>query len=149
MSYRLDLDEMSEEKLLAELFRRSKLRAQGLCDYCGRLPSTNPCKFPHRHNPPPGKKEPPGLHQLVNYLSRRPDFYGLLLKKMDTPLQVCEGFDGVCTFPVLWPTPSMTAYEWDGVGDDPNRARMLCPRCSEGYTETMKQQWDDYNSGRL
>ena len=49
MSYRLDLDEMSEEKLLEELNRRQKLRQAGLCDYCGREPGTTSCKFPERH----------------------------------------------------------------------------------------------------
>ena len=49
MSYRLDLDEQDEAKLVGEIERRQGLRARGLCDYCERKPDTNPCKFPGRH----------------------------------------------------------------------------------------------------
>lgn len=49
MSYPLDLDEMSEEKLEGELKRRKDLRETGLCDYCGRKPETSTCKFSDRH----------------------------------------------------------------------------------------------------
>lgn len=50
MSFLLDLDEMSEERLQRELDRRKALRAKGLCDYCERPPSSTPCRFPDRHN---------------------------------------------------------------------------------------------------
>jgi hypothetical protein len=49
MSYRLDLDEQDERKLVGEIERRKALRAKGLCDYCERTPDTKPCKFPGRH----------------------------------------------------------------------------------------------------
>ena len=50
MSYPLDLDEIPEEKLIEELARRCHARIKGLCDYCGREPSTPPCKLLERHN---------------------------------------------------------------------------------------------------
>lgn len=56
MSYRLDLDEQPEERLLAELVRRRALRKKGLCDYCERAPDTKPCKFPGRHHRAQEKK---------------------------------------------------------------------------------------------
>lgn len=49
MSYRLDIDEMTETTLAEELGRRLEMQAAGLCDYCGRAPTTEPCKFPERH----------------------------------------------------------------------------------------------------
>ncbi len=49
VSYAYTLDEYPEEQLRAELDRRARLRAAGLCDYCGRHPSTPACKEPARH----------------------------------------------------------------------------------------------------
>jgi hypothetical protein len=49
MTYPIDLDEMSTHRLLKELANRRKLRNAGKCDYCGRVPTTSPCKFPERH----------------------------------------------------------------------------------------------------
>ncbi len=49
MGYPLDLDEYDEQRLAGELELRQGRRSQGLCDYCGREPDTNPCKFPERH----------------------------------------------------------------------------------------------------
>lgn len=54
------LDEISEERLTAELTRRKRLRWQGLCDYCERHSDTPSCKFPDRHQgakPTPNPKE--------------------------------------------------------------------------------------------
>lgn len=52
MSYPRDLDEIPDNELYAELKRREQLRAQGLCDYCGRSDRSEPaCKFPDRHHP--------------------------------------------------------------------------------------------------
>lgn len=52
MSYRhfKDLDEYSEKVLRAELQRRYLERLGGKCDYCGRWPSTIPCRFKLRHH---------------------------------------------------------------------------------------------------
>lgn len=49
MSFPLDLDEIPEERLIAELERRRQLQADGKCDYCERDPNSVPCKFPSRH----------------------------------------------------------------------------------------------------
>jgi hypothetical protein len=49
MSYPLDLDEIRESALVAELARRATLRRAGVCDYCGRSRSLLPCKLPERH----------------------------------------------------------------------------------------------------
>jgi len=45
--------------------------------------------------------------------------------------------------------PSMTAYEWNGKGENPNADKILCQMCGEEYTQIMKEQWDEYNAGRL
>lgn len=50
MGYLLDLDEMSTEKLTAELSMRLRRQRDGRCDYCARFPSDPQCKYPDRHN---------------------------------------------------------------------------------------------------
>lgn len=52
MGYPKDLDEYNEDELARELQRRDRVRARGHCDYCDRLPSAPPCKFPWRHSDP-------------------------------------------------------------------------------------------------
>lgn len=49
MSYPMDLDDYTDQELLTELKERAEKRAMGLCDYCGRKPTTSPCKYPKRH----------------------------------------------------------------------------------------------------
>lgn len=49
MSLPIDIDEMPEERLVAELQRRAKARGAGLCDYCTQPPTVPACKFPDRH----------------------------------------------------------------------------------------------------
>lgn len=49
MGYPVDLDQLSENSLREELDKRKKLREEGKCDYCERFPSTEPCRYPHRH----------------------------------------------------------------------------------------------------
>lgn len=50
MSYPIDLDEMDEEKIVAELARRASLRRRGLCDYCEQDPKgPKRCKMHDRH----------------------------------------------------------------------------------------------------
>ena len=58
MSFPMDLDEYPTKKLRTELNRRSGLRREGKCDYCGRLVGTPPCKFPERHNSTHKEREP-------------------------------------------------------------------------------------------
>lgn len=67
MGYPTDIDEMDEKKLHDELDRRAKLRARGLCDYCGRLPSEPTCMFPDRHNPAP--KIPDKTVELLRWIA--------------------------------------------------------------------------------
>ena len=43
------LDEIDETELQAELTRRHRAQAKGICDYCGRDRKTSPCRFPKRH----------------------------------------------------------------------------------------------------
>lgn len=45
--------------------------------------------------------------------------------------------------------PSMTAYDWDGNGEDPNRGFVLCLPCGEEHIEQMEDQWHAYRSGLL
>lgn len=45
--------------------------------------------------------------------------------------------------------PSMTRYEWDGQGDNPNADWFLCEECSDDYTQFMIEQWQEYYNGIL
>ena len=47
------------------------------------------------------------------------------------------------------PTPSMTAYSWDGEGEDPNRDLLLCEEHAQEHVEQMRAQWEEYWSGLL
>jgi hypothetical protein len=38
----------------------------------------------------------------------------------------------------------MTAYHWDGEGEDPNHPMMLCPSCADEYDEYWRSMWADY-----
>ena len=44
---------------------------------------------------------------------------------------------------------AMTAYSWDGQGEDPNRALWLCDRCSEEYHEHWTEMWREYRYDKL
>ena len=43
---------------------------------------------------------------------------------------------------------SMTAYHWDGTGDDPNDPGNLCDVCYEDYCEHWRAMWDEYRSSQ-
>ena len=62
MHYTPVLDSISEEHLVAEIERRKRLRANGLCDYCERSPDTTPCRYPERH-----KRRSKGMKWKVSY----------------------------------------------------------------------------------
>lgn len=49
MSYPIDLDEMDEDDLVAEIQRRKLMRSMGRCDYCGSKDRSRKCKMPMRH----------------------------------------------------------------------------------------------------
>jgi hypothetical protein len=49
VSYPKDLEDYTDQQLLEEILRRAKLRADGVCDYCGS-PATKPtCAHVYRH----------------------------------------------------------------------------------------------------
>lgn len=45
--------------------------------------------------------------------------------------------------------PAMTAYFWDGEGEDPNRPVSLCPPCWEEHKAHWEEMWANYYSGLL
>lgn len=151
MSYPRDLDEMSEDELRLEIIRRREARLAGQCDYCARPLDAEPaCRFPGRHgrvrSPAPVRHEEDGLTRLVLWLSEHPLEHAEVARRLRMPLRKCEGHDGPCENEVLWLTPAMTAYSWDGQGEDPNRPRFLCPTCSDSYRSDWQEKWDEYNA---
>ncbi len=63
--------------------------------------------------------------------------------------EYCEGFEGPCFETDTQVKPAMTAYSWDGVGEDPNRSLILCDRCADAYYDHWQYMWDEYYSGLL
>lgn len=148
VSYRKDIDEYSEGDLRRELRQRAADQAADLCDYCHHPAGVEPsCRFRDRHYAL--TRAVPGVDLLIQFLQDRPDVFTEVLRAIRTPTPTCEGFQGECHRLVLWPTRSMTAYTWDGTGEDPNRDKMYCPTCSREYTAEMQEKWDDYQSGLL
>ncbi len=148
----VDLSGATEQALRQELRRRYAAQASDLCDYCHRGVGTLPaCEREQRHNasPRPPPRVSSATFRLVRMLRDRPELYLQVLDALETPTITCEGHDQACTAPVLWPTTSLTAYEWDGRGEDPNRRRLLCVPCSEAYKQEWADRWDEYNAGRI
>lgn len=148
-----NLDDAYEQDLQAEILRRQQARWAGLCDYCGRSPDTDPCRFPGRHNPPvspnlrkPNLPEP--LDRLAKWIQKNPKDFSLIASAIELPLPKCEGqCDGANL--ALWVTGSMTSYHHKDGEEDPNKDQLLCPECSAEYVEYWQSMWDEYNSGRL
>jgi len=68
----------------------------------------------------------------------------------DDPARQCEHPDHSDGYLVVAQSvPSQTGYEWDGTGEDPNRALWLCADHGEEYTEIMNDQWASYYGGLL
>lgn len=44
------------------------------------------------------------------------------------------------------PRPAMTAYHWDGKGENPNRDVALCDEDWEDYRAYWQERWDEYYS---
>lgn len=154
MSYPRDLEDFGEGELQQELLRRFEARKAGICDYCGRGSETTSCRYSLRHSPPTGDKTP--LPEIVDprdrlalWLVRHPLEMDYVVRSLRLPFPTCEGHDGPCTGPVLWLTPAMTQYEWDEKGEDPNRPRSLCVRCSESYRVDWEERWREYWSERI
>lgn len=59
----------------------------------------------------------------------------------------CEGFEGPCDSRLAEKRTAMTAYNWDGNGEDPNRPPTLCAVCWESYKAYWKGKWDEVRSG--
>src|ERR1035437_4650479 len=81
---------------------------------------------------------PYGLNKNTTYL----EYLQWVLKFYNTRCPRCNAFGAT-----EW--PSMTMYQWDGKGEDPNRDIVLCDLCGEEYDEMMKERWDEYYGGRI
>lgn len=46
-------------------------------------------------------------------------------------------------------TFAMTAYPWDGKGENPNRDLLLCDYHKEEYEEHWNSLWEEYNRTRF
>ena len=58
------------------------------------------------------------------------------------PCTRCERTEGVVWY------DRMTAYYWDGTGEDPNRPIALCNGpCAAEYRQIMLDLWAEYRSG--
>lgn len=44
---------------------------------------------------------------------------------------------------------SRTQYSWDGMGENPNRPRALCPECAKYHHKYWDERWDEYRNGVL
>ena len=42
----------------------------------------------------------------------------------------------------------MTAYAWDGKGENPNRDPILCSECANDYRKHWQEMWDEYYSSQ-
>lgn len=74
---------------------------------------------------------------------------GVLDLKRRNPSIACSCICCDQVLPTVEGRDSMTQYEWDRKGPDPNRDLLLCPDCAQRHEEDMKAQWAEYWSGRL
>lgn len=74
--------------------------------------------------------------------------YGYVGQGLSPPS--CLGSDGPCSVKVglMW-VESMTAYSWEGQGEDPNHPVLLCATCTRSYCEYWEEMWDEYNQSRI
>lgn len=59
----------------------------------------------------------------------------------------CQGFWKPCKADTAEAKPCMTAYHWDGTGDNPNADPVLCVDCHHEYVVYWQERWDEYYSG--
>ena len=59
----------------------------------------------------------------------------------------CEGFSGPCDSKTAEKRTAMTAYHWDGNGENPNRPPTLCATCWESYKAYWNEKWAEVRSG--
>ena len=83
--------------------------------------------------------------RLERVLREHPAVLAAVLQRLGLhiPCEVCGHGQ------VLWATPSMTRYDWNGEGDDPNAPKMLCPECSDEHMEHWTAMWKEYHGGLL
>jgi hypothetical protein len=66
-----------------------------------------------------------------------------------------EGWCEQCRYstPARWShgtrAPVMTAYEWDGKGEDPNNPPILCEEHKKEWVEHWQERWDEYHAGLI
>lgn len=56
----------------------------------------------------------------------------------------CQGFDGPCLADTAEYRPCITAYHWDGKGENPNPNPVLCAECHSEYVRYWQERWDEY-----
>jgi len=56
----------------------------------------------------------------------------------------CQGFAGPCSADTAEYRPCMTAYHWDGKGENPNPDPILCAECHSEYVRYWQERWDEY-----
>lgn len=54
----------------------------------------------------------------------------------------CGGSEDVTT------RAAMTAYYWDGTGENPNAPVTLCKTCMDDYCAYWQSMWDEYHSSQ-
>lgn len=59
----------------------------------------------------------------------------------------CQG-QCECRCKVRWRS-AMTAYHWEGEGEDPNHPVLLCEDCAEEYHDYWNEMWADYYASRM
>ena len=61
----------------------------------------------------------------------------------------CEIWSEWCSSGDALVVKAMTAYPWDGGGEDPNRDRVLCANCAREYREYWSDMWAEYYAPRF
>jgi hypothetical protein len=74
------------------------------------------------------------------------DFIDRQFKKPSAKADTCECCDATNGVALH---PSFTAYEWDGVDEDPNAPRLLCDACGKENYEYWTERWAQYHAGLL
>lgn len=85
----------------------------------------------------------------MQWLVGHPHDLSYVVSLLRLPLPKCEGHGGPCEGLVVHQTRAMTAYEWDGTGENPNRDQQLCVECSAAYQSDWEERWREYYSGCL
>lgn len=136
----MDLDELRRQLKTGELYEEgSKLSPKQIWEIVSKNPGLSFDELRERFGIIPS--------QLANMFAGdvRAKFKPLKDDRLPLPGQDCEHCGRRPAF--LW--PSLTAYSWDGTGEDPNRDLKLCKECGEEHQQIMEDQWNDYYSDKL